>query len=148
MKLVKGDVRPRCKAAEISLCSACICCCKLYSVIICALLLFSRSVVSNYLWAHGLQCTRLPWPSLYPGVHSNPVHWVDDAIQPSHPLLPPSPPVLNLSGLFQGVISSHQVAKVLELQLQHQSWMNSSVLNEYSGLISFRLISLLSRGLS
>ena len=45
-----------------------------------------------------------------------------DTIQPSHPLLPPSPPTFNLSqhqGLFQGVSSSHQVAKVLELQLQH-----------------------------
>ena len=53
------------------------------------------------------------------------VHQVDDAIQPSHPLLPPSPPAFNLSqhqGLFQWVSSSHQVAKVLELQLQHQSF--------------------------
>ena len=53
------------------------------------------------------------------------VHWVGDAIQPSHPLSSPSPPALNLSqhqGLFQWVISSHQVAKVLEFQLQHQSF--------------------------
>ena len=52
------------------------------------------------------------------------VHWVGDAIQPSHPLLSPSSPAFNLSqhqGLFQGVGSSYQVAKVLELQLQHQS---------------------------
>ena len=52
------------------------------------------------------------------------VHWVSDAIQPSHPLSSPFPPALNLSqhqGLFQWVSSSHQVAKVLELQLQHQS---------------------------
>ena len=51
------------------------------------------------------------------------VYWVSDAIQPSHPLLPPYPLVLNIShhqGLFQWVGSSHQVAKVLELQLQHQ----------------------------
>ena len=50
------------------------------------------------------------------------VHGVGDAIQPSHPLSSPSPPTFNLSqrqGLFQGVSSSHQVAKVLELQLQH-----------------------------
>ena len=49
------------------------------------------------------------------------VHWVNDAIQPSHPLSSPSPPFLNLSqhqGLFQWVGSSHQVTKVLELQLQ------------------------------
>ena len=53
------------------------------------------------------------------------VHWVSDAIQPSHPLSSPSPPTLNLSqhqSLFQWVSSSHQVAKVLEFQLQHQSF--------------------------
>ena len=53
------------------------------------------------------------------------VHQVNDAIQPSHPLSSPSPPALNLSqyqGLFQWVTSSHQVAKVLEFQLQHQSF--------------------------
>ena len=53
------------------------------------------------------------------------VHWVDDAIQPSHPLLSPSPPAFNLSqhqGLFKWVSSSHQVTKVLEFQLQHQSF--------------------------
>ena len=51
------------------------------------------------------------------------VHWVSDAIQPSHPLLSSSPPAFNLcqhQGLFQWVRSLHQVAKVLELQLQHQ----------------------------
>ena len=50
---------------------------------------------------------------------------VSDAIQPSYPLPSPSPPALNLSqhqGLFQGVSSLHQVAKVLEFQLQHQSF--------------------------
>ena len=48
------------------------------------------------------------------------VHWVSDAIQPSHPLSAPSPFAFNLAqhqGLFQWVSSSHQVAKVLELQL-------------------------------
>ena len=53
------------------------------------------------------------------------VRWVSGAIQPSHPLLSPSPPALNLSqhqGLFQWVSSWHQVAKVLEFQLQHQSF--------------------------
>ena len=53
------------------------------------------------------------------------VHWVGDAIQPLHLLLPPSPPALNLfqhQGLFQWVGSSHQVTKVLEFQLQHQSF--------------------------
>ena len=53
------------------------------------------------------------------------VHWVTDAIQPSHPLSSPSPPALTLSQhqvLFKWVSSSHQVAKVLEFQLQHQSY--------------------------
>ena len=53
------------------------------------------------------------------------VDWIGDAIQPSHPLSFPLPLALNLSqhqGLFQWVSSSHQVAKVLEFQLQHQSF--------------------------
>ena len=53
------------------------------------------------------------------------VYQVGDAIQPSHPLLSPSPPTFNLSqhqGLFQWVSSSHQMAKILEFQLQHQSF--------------------------
>ena len=56
------------------------------------------------------------------------VHWVRDAIQPSHPLSSPSP-ALTISqhqGLFKWVSSSHQVAKVLELQLQHQYSINIS----------------------
>ena len=51
------------------------------------------------------------------------IHWVSDAIQSSHPLSSLSPPAFNLSqhqGLFQWVSSSHQVAKVLDFQLQHQ----------------------------
>ena len=67
----------------------------------------------------------------FPVVHYLPefaqthVHWVDDAIQLSHPLSPPSP-ALNLSqyqGLFQWVGSSHQVAKVLDLQHQSFQWI-------------------------
>ena len=53
------------------------------------------------------------------------VHRVSDAIQPSHPLTSPSSPAFNLSqhqGLLQGVSPLHQVAKVLELHLQHQSF--------------------------
>ena len=53
------------------------------------------------------------------------VHRVSDAIQLSHPLSSPSPPAFNLSqhwGLFQRVDSLHQVAKVLEFQLEHQSF--------------------------
>ena len=53
------------------------------------------------------------------------VHWVSDAIQPPHPLSSSFPPAFNLSqhqGLFQWVSSLHKVAKVLKLQLQHQSF--------------------------
>ena len=76
----------------------------------------------------GLQHTRLSCPSPTPftprfefGLAQTQVHWVGDAMHPSHPLSSPSPPALNLSqhqGLFQWVGSSHQVAKVLELQRQ------------------------------
>ena len=62
-------------------------------------------------------------------------HWVGEAIQPSHLLSSPSP-TLNLSqhqGLFKWVSSLHQVAKVLEFQL------NISPSNEHPGLISFRI---------
>ena len=77
------------------------------------------------------------------------VHWVSDAIQPSHPLSLPSPPALDLSqhqGLFQCVGSSHQVAKILELQasasvlpMNIQDWFPL----EWTGLFS-----LLFKGLS
>ena len=52
-------------------------------------------------------------------------HQVSEAIQPSHPLLSPSPPAPNPSqhqGLFHWVNSSHEVAKLLEFQLQYQSF--------------------------
>ena len=83
---------------------------------------FSHSVMWNSLQPHGLQCIRLPCPSPTPRTYSY-VRWVSDAIQPSHPLSSPSP-AFSLSqhhGHFQWVSSSHQVAKVLELQLQQQS---------------------------
>ena len=53
------------------------------------------------------------------------IHCIGDAIQPSYPLMPSSPSALNLSqdqGLFQLISYSHQVTKILELQLQHQSF--------------------------
>ena len=64
------------------------------------------------------------------------VVWIGDTIQPSHPLLPSFPSAFDLSqpqGLFQWVGCSHQVAKVLELQLR------ISPFNEYPKLISFRI---------
>ena len=72
------------------------------------------------------------------------VHQFGDAIQPSHPLSSPSPPAHNPSqhqGLYQWVNSLHEVAKVLDFQLQHHPS------NEHPRLISF-MISLQSKGLS
>ena len=69
-----------------------------------------------------MDCSIPRFPVLHqlPEFAQTHVHWINDAIQPSHPLLPASPPALNLSqhqALFQWISSSHQVAKVLELQL-------------------------------
>ena len=86
---------------------------------------FSRSVVSDSLRPHGLQHSRPPCPSPTPRAYQTHIHWVGDAIQPSHPLSSPSPPTFNLSqhqGLFKWVSSLRQVAKVLQFQLQHQSF--------------------------
>ena len=68
-------------------------------------------------------CSTLGFPVLHylPEFAQTLVHWVSDAIQPSHPLSSPSP-ALNLpqhQDLSQWVSYSHQLAKVLELQLQH-----------------------------
>ena len=68
---------------------------------------------------------RPPCPSWTPGVHPYRCPLSGDAIQPSHPLSSPSPPAFNTSqhqSLFQWVNSLHEVAKVLEFQLQHQSF--------------------------
>ena len=64
------------------------------------------------------------------------VHWINDAIQPSHLLLSPSPLALNLSqhqGLFKWVSPLHQVGKVLEFSF------NISPFSEHPGLTSFRM---------
>ena len=85
---------------------------------------FSHSVVSDSLQPHGLQHTRPPYLSSTPRNYTNHVHWVGDAMQWSHPLSSLSPLAFHLSqhqDVFQSV-SSHLVAKVLEFQLQHQSF--------------------------
>ena len=92
-------------------------------------LLFGHSVMSYSLWPHGLQHARLHHLPEFAQTH---VHRVGDAIQPSHPLSPPSSPAHNLSqhqDLFQWVSSSHQVAT---------GSFSICPSNEYSGLISFR----------
>ena len=78
--------------------------------------------MSNSLQLYGLQHTRLPCLSLSPGACSNSSPLSQYAIQPSHPLSSPSPALnpFQHQGLFQWISSSHQVAKVLEFQLQHQ----------------------------
>ena len=103
------------------------------------------------LWVHRLQHASLPCPSQLPEFAQTHVHRVGDAIQPFHPLSSSCSPAFNLSqhqGLFQWVSSSHQMAKVLEFQLQPQSfqWIFR---NEYPiplGLTGW--ISLQSKGLS
>ena len=75
-----------------------------------------QGVTKSWTWLS--EWTELNWTQTR-------VYCISDAIQPSHPLLSPSPPALNLSqhqGLFQGVGSLYPVPKVLELQLQHQSF--------------------------
>jgi len=94
-----------------------------------------HSVMSGSLGPHGLQHTRLPCSSPTPGACSNscPSCWwcyptILSHLISSHPHLissNPSLPAFNLSqhqGFFQWVSSSHQVAKILELQFQHQSF--------------------------
>ena len=76
------------------------------------------------------------------------VHWVEDALQPSHPLLPLSPPALSLSqhqGLFQWVTSSHHVAKYWSFSF---SISPSNKYSDWFPLGLTGLISLLSKGLS
>ena len=83
---------------------------------------FSHSVMSG---CDPMDCSTPGFPvhHQHPELAQTHVCWVSDAIQTSHPLSSPSPPTVNLSqhqGPFKRV-SSHQVAKVLEFQLQHQS---------------------------
>ena len=97
------------------------------------------SVTQSCLMLGNLMDCRTPSFSVHhqlPELAQTHVHQVGVIIQPCHPLPSPSPPAFNLAqyqGLFKWVSSSHQVAKVLEFQLQH------SPSNEYSGLISFRM---------
>ena len=70
-----------------------------------------------------------------PELAQNYVHWVNNTIQPSHPLSSPSLPAYNLAqhqDLFQWVSSSHQVAQVLELQHQPFQWiLRTDLLKEW-----------------
>ena len=109
---------------------------------------FSRSVVSDSLVPHGLQHARPPCPSPTPEFTQTHVHWVGDAIQPSHPLSSCFPPAFNLSqrqGLYKWVSSCIRWPKYWSFSF------SISPSNEYSGLISLAWtswISLQSKGLS
>ena len=113
---------------------------------------FSCSVVSNSLWPHELQHARPPCPSPTPRVYSNscPLSWwchptMSSSVVPFSSCLQSFP----ASGSFKWVSSSHQVAKGLEFQLQHQSFqwtpMNTQ---DWSPLGWTGQISLQSKGLS
>ena len=99
------------------------------------LLQFNHSVVSDSFRPHEPQHTRPPCSSPTPRVHPNPCSLSQWCHPTSHPLSSPSPPAFSLSqhqGLFKWVSSSYEVAKVLEFQLQHQSFQY------HLGLISFK----------
>ena len=86
----------------------------------------SLSYICPTLW-DPMDCSSLSFPVYHQQLEltQTHVHRVGDAIQPSHPLSSPSLPAFSLSqhqGVFQWVSSSHQVAEVLEFQLQHQSF--------------------------
>ena len=91
------------------------------------LLQFSSVARSCLTFCDPMDCSMLGSPVLYclPELAQTHVHWVGDAIQPSHPLSSSPSPTFTLpqhQALFKWVSSSHQVAKVLEFQLQHQSF--------------------------
>ena len=106
--------------------------------------LFCCSVIKSCLTlCQPMDCNTPGFPDVHhlPEFAQTHVQWINDAIQPSYPLSPPSPYALNLSH-HQGLLvsSSHQVAKVLELQLQHQSfqWILSWFPLGLTGLISMQ----------
>ena len=97
-----------------------------------------------------MDCSTPGFPVLHylPELAQTHVHWVGDAIQPSHPLLSRSPPAFSLpqdQGLFQWVSSSHHVAKVLELLMNILIfWWISVPLMNIQGWFPLRLTGLIS----
>ena len=91
--------------------------------------------MSNSLHPHGLQHTRLPCPSLSPGVCSNSCHWVGDAIQPSHPL----GPILLPPSFFLSIRIFSESALHIRWPKYWSFSFSISPSSEYSGFLSFRM---------
>ena len=97
---------------------------------------FSHSVMSNSFWAHEPQHARPPVHHQLPESTQTHVHWVGDAIQPSHPPSSPSPPAFNLSQ-HQGL--SNESALRIRWSKYWSFSFNISPSSEHPGLISFRM---------
>ena len=98
--------------------------------------LFSHSVMSDSLWPHGLQYTRLPCPSPSPEFAQTHIHWDSDAIQTSRPLLSPSTSIFNH---FSIRTYPNELARLIMWPNYWSFSFSISLSNEYSGLISFRI---------
>ena len=98
---------------------------------------FSCSVVSSSLLPHGLQQARLPVHQQLPEFTQTQVHWVSDAIQPSHPLSSPSPPLPSIFPSIR-VFSKQSVLHIRWPKFWSFSF-SISPSNEHPGLISFRM---------
>ena len=100
------------------------------------LLLFSGKVMSNCLWPHRLQHTRFSVLHSFREYIQTHDHWVNDAIQPSHSLLPTSPPALSLSSI---TVFSNESALHIQWPEYWSFSFSINLSNEYSGLISSRI---------
>ena len=102
------------------------------------LLLSSCSVVSDSLQAHGLQHRKPGFPVHHhlPELAQTHVHRVSDAIQPSHPLLSPSPPAFNLPSIR---VFSNELTLCIRWPKYWSFSFSISPSNKYSGLIYFRI---------
>ena len=99
------------------------------------LLLFSCRVVSDSLWPHGLEHNRPSFPYHLQEFAQVRVHWIGNAIQPTHPL----PPLLLLSSILPSIrVLSSELALCIRCPKYWNFSFNNSPSNEYSGLTSFR----------
>ena len=99
---------------------------------------FSQSVMSDSLWPHGLQHARLPWHHQFPEPTQTHVHWVSDAIQPSHPLS--SFRLKIVPSIFPSIrVFSNESVLCIRWPGYWSFSFSISPFNDYSGLISFRM---------